>query len=279
MKDRLIAYDNGNYVLLNDLNISPDNLAFGRSFGVFDFFRAEDGVMLFLEDHLARFENAQSFLFEKVIYSHRQLTMILNELQSRNKLKDSTYKLILSGIIRNKRLEPYLIIINNAYTPFDEKYYKDGCKLLMDDYSRAHPSYKSIYYLNSFRRHNLMQDMDAIDILYYSTEQVTEASRSNVFIVKNNTLYTPQTSILMGVTRKAILDNLSDRYDIKVMDFGINELLGGDEVFLSSTLKKIMPVVQVGEHIIGNGKVGPMTLKIMDEFKKISKAYIQGKTN
>lgn len=277
MKDKIYAYDNGSFVLLESLNISPDNLAFGRSFGVFDFFRAEDGVMLFLEDHLARFEEAQSFLFDKLVYSFEEINQILNQLQQHNRMQDSTFKIILSGMIINDRLEPYLIIINNPYIPYEERYYTNGCKLLMDEYSRAHPTFKSIYYLNSFRRHNLMQELDAIDILYYSTEQVTEASRSNVFIAKNNTIYTPQTSILKGVTRKAILDNLSEQYDIKVMDFGINELLEADELFLSSTLKKIMPVVQVGKHIIGNGKVGPLSEQIMKEFTKISKAYIQSR--
>ncbi len=267
MAKRIYAYDGDKFVSLDKLSIDPDNLAFGRSFGVFDFMRAENYKFHFLEDHLNRFKEGQHFLFGRTVYSKKVLRGILSQLQKKNKLKDSTFKLILSGIIKEGTMHPYLIIINKVYIPYDIRNYTHGARMLMEEYTREHAQYKSIYYLNTFRAFNKMKKAKAIDILFYNEDIVTEASRSNVFIVKNNAIYTPESTILQGITRKKIIEYLGQKFAIQEQDFNINELLDADEVFISSTLKKIMPVVKVGEYSIADGKVGPITNRMMVVFQ------------
>lgn len=89
---------------------------------------------------------------------------------------------------------------------------------------------------------------------------VTEASTSNYFIVKGNTVVTPPLShaLLPGVTRRVILSILRRYSDYKIMENNITleQLLDADEVWLTSSSKGVAPVVRVEEHVIGDGKPG-----------------------
>ena len=196
-------------------------------------------------------------------------------MNERNNRDMSTFKIVLSGTLKNSRLVPHLIIINENYIAFNKSLYQNGAKLLLEEYTRVNPGYKSLYYLNTFRRYNEMQDQGAIDLLFYNKGFVTEASRSNVYMVKNGAIYTPASSILNGVVRKNILEHLSTDYQLQVQDFTLNELLNADEVFITSTLKKIMPIVRLGEHTIADGTIGNYTQAIMTSFEQLVDSYIQ----
>lgn len=275
MASKLIAYNNGKFVPLKKLRIEPDNLGYARNFGVFDFLRASGKKGIFIEDHLDRFENAQKFLFDEIVYSKSTILDIIDTLLSRNNLDLSTLKLILSGEIKKKKLKPYLVIINKPYKAFKKKFYLRGTKLLLREYTRASAEVKSLDYFESFKLYNQMQYEDAIDVLYYNETTVTEASRSNIFMVKNNTIYTPESSILEGITRKQILERINFENAIIIRDFSLSELLDADEVFISSTLKKVMPIVNIGDYTINIGEVGPITKQMMNAFDNHVAAVIK----
>ncbi len=97
---------------------------------------------------------------------------------------------------------------------------------------------------------------------------VSESSRSNFFIVKNGIISTPDSHILMGITRKKILE-LDGHVQIRPVSF--EETLEADEAFISSTTKILLPVIKIDEHKIGTGKPGPVTLAMLAKFKKLEK--------
>lgn len=263
-----ICYNNGEYLPYSKLKISPDNLGYSRSYGVFDFMRSQNKVVLFLTDHLNRFAKAQKYLLDKIEYDNNTLKTIINSLQKENNLPNSTFKFILTGEIIDKNIKPHLVIINKPYIPYEESYYTKGSNLLSFHYKREAAEIKSLNYINSFRLYKEMQEKDAIDILYHCEGLVSEASRSNVYIVKDKRIITPKSTILHGITRKHILKSLSVKYNISVKDFSYEDLLAADEVFISSTLKIIMPIVNVGGQVIGDGKPGKLTTKLLVEFRK-----------
>lgn len=106
-------------------------------------------------------------------------------------------------------------------------------------------------------------------ILHNSAGEITEASSCNVFIVKNNVVYTPplDNQLLPGITRSIALEAFT-RASIEVEEsrFSIGDLLNADEVWLSSSSKEIAPVVEVNGMAIGDGNVGDM-------WQKAIKAY------
>ena len=109
-------------------------------------------------------------------------------------------------------------------------------------------------------------------ILLDKNNKVSEAPGENIFIVKNNTLITPplSSSALDGITRKSILE-FSKNLKIKscVRNITKDELRKADEVFLTGTAAEITPIIKIGSKKIGTGKVGIITMQVMNTYSEI----------
>jgi len=101
---------------------------------------------------------------------------------------------------------------------------------------------------------------------------VCEGVAENVFIVKDGKVITPPTSTgaLRGITRNVVME-LAKKLGYQVIETNVtpNELFTADEVFLTGTAAEITPVREVNKRIIGDGKLGPITRKLVLEFYKI----------
>ncbi|MGO8055712.1 aminotransferase class IV, partial [Rhizobium leguminosarum] len=96
---------------------------------------------------------------------------------------------------------------------------------------------------------------------YHRNSIITECPRSNLFIVtKENKLVTPAHNILKGITRKNVLQLASSIMEVEERDIKLTELLDAAEVFLTSTTKKVLPVLNVDGNAIGNARPGPVTM-------------------
>ncbi|MFB0524603.1 MAG: aminotransferase class IV, partial [Phycisphaerae bacterium] len=75
---------------------------------------------------------------------------------------------------------------------------------------------------------------------------------------------------LAGVARKTVCQ-IALKNSIKLVekDLYINDLLEADEVFLTNVIMQVMPIIKVEKHTVGDGKVGPMTKKLMELFDKL----------
>lgn len=273
----MISFNNGDYSFTEQITIPVDNLGYNRSFGVFDFMRMEQGVILFLEDYLMRFENSQKFLFKTAPYSKTKLKEILATLIELNKVKESTFKFILSADMINGAMVPHLVVLNASYNEYPSTYFTKGSNLLEVKYVREFSEIKTLNYMTSFQHYDQMKKNKSVDILFHKKDQVSEASRSNVFMINNGQIYTSKNDILNGVTRKAIIRGFKGKLKVKIKDLGYKEILAADEVFVSSTLKKVMPIVKIGKHKIGNGEVGPITKLAITRFQDISNEYVKAK--
>jgi branched-subunit amino acid aminotransferase/4-amino-4-deoxychorismate lyase len=110
----------------------------------------------------------------------------------------------------------------------------------------------------------------ATEALWFTTEnKLTEGCVSNVFLVKDDVIYTPKadTPVLPGVARKTVLELAEKlKIDLVEQDLTIHDLLSAQEVFLTNVIMTVLPVTSVESHSVGDGKVGAVT-------KKLTKAY------
>jgi branched-chain amino acid aminotransferase len=108
---------------------------------------------------------------------------------------------------------------------------------------------------------------------------VCEGTAENVFIVKDGKVITPPTSTgaLRGITRTAVM-TLAGKLGYPTVERNItpNELFTADEVFLTGTAAEITPVREVNKRVIGSGKPGPITKRLMQEFDKILRSPKEG---
>jgi D-alanine transaminase len=97
-------------------------------------------------------------------------------------------------------------------------------------------------------------------ILYNEKKEITEAASCNVFIVKNEKIYTPplDNQILPGITRRIVIDALTKLTDYKVIEgiIMLEDLLAADEVWITSSSKEVGPVLSINGNPVGKGKPG-----------------------
>ena len=102
---------------------------------------------------------------------------------------------------------------------------------------------------------------------------VAEVSMANIFLAKNNEVYTPfTTNALEGVTRKLLMKLLSeDGYLVKEKNLTLKDLYTADEVFTCGTGEEINSLIEIDGRTIGDGKVGPIVKRAIKLYKKYIK--------
>ncbi|MGB3464059.1 MAG: aminotransferase class IV [Cyclobacteriaceae bacterium] len=274
------AFYNNTMLEEQQIAISPDDLIVQRGYGIFDFFRIASGVPLFMRQHLQRFQESADkarIPFEMDIDT---LADRVNQLMKVNNQETGGIKLILTGGISPMGLvpsDPNLIIIQNKAKISEAKYYAHGTKLISREYMRELPEVKTTNYFQSVWLHPEIKNAQALDVLYYAGEHIFELSRSNIFLIKNGIVITPDSGVLQGITRGKVLELSKKNWPTEVRKVTLSEVYTADEVFITSTLKKVMPVVKVDEKIIGDGKPGKMTREIIQLFDRLVDEYTSAK--
>jgi branched-chain amino acid aminotransferase len=101
--------------------------------------------------------------------------------------------------------------------------------------------------------------------------EISECSQSNLFIVKNGEVWTPpiEAGLLAGITRGFVLE-IGRQAGVKVCERTLtdDDLFSADEMFLTSTTREIVPIVKVGDKAIGAGTPGPVTRRLLQEFRR-----------
>jgi branched-chain amino acid aminotransferase len=142
---------------------------------------------------------------------------------------------------------------------------------------------KSLNYLNSILA-KIEANISGVDeaICLDKNGYVCEGVAENIFIVKNGRIYTPPsyTGALPGITAETVKE-LAKNLGYEVIEKNITpyELFTADEVFFTGTAAEIIPVREINKRQIGNGKPGPITKRLMEEFSKLVQDPKHGSTN
>ncbi|PVY42293.1 aminotransferase class IV [Pontibacter virosus] len=271
--DKLFAYNLGQIVPLSEARLHISDLSVQRGYGVFDFVKVQQGYPLFLDDYLDRFYQSAQLMHLEVPLSRDELKQVIAELLDRNQLPEAGMKMILTGGYSEDGftpMNPNLLITQLPLTlPSAEKVAK-GIPIMTHDYVREVPEVKTINYSMGIR---LLQEQKAVgaeEVLYAKNGIVSEFPRCNFFIVKHDdTVVTPAKNILKGITRKNVLTLAGRRYKTEVRDIRLEEVLQARECFLTSTTKRVLPIVRVDDVLIGTGKPGDVSLQLLQDLKDL----------
>ena len=172
--------------------------------------------------------------------------------------------------------EPNLLITCNPVATATQPDFEKGYSILTYEYQRELPNVKSINYLMAVWLQPLMKEKKVDDILYVRNGIISEFPRSNVFMItKDNKLVTPAHNILAGITRKNVMALAAEKMAVEERDITTEELMNAAEVFLTSTTKRILPIVKIDNKIIGNGKPGKITTVLYEAFLKLEDSFVQ----
>jgi branched-chain amino acid aminotransferase len=271
-------------VFLNDKLVDADKACisvrdggFLYGAGLFETMRSCNGVVFGLFDHLDRLFFSAKALSMEHNYNRKFITNAVYDVLKVNKLTDARLRLTLtSGPMAEsgEKRRTTLLITATKLQPYPAEYYKNGLLVVLSPY-RQNPfepiyRHKTTNYFSRMIALKLAHQKGAAEALWFTVDnRLAEGCISNVFLVRDSTLFTPpiETPILAGVARKTVCQ-IALRNSIKFVekDLSIDDLLAADEVFLTNVIMQIMPVVAVEKHTVGNGKVGPMTKKLMKYF-------------
>ena len=142
--------------------------------------------------------------------------------------------------------------------------YETGVRVEATEIQREHPRLKSTTFIgqsDSERKHIAQEGF--FEALLVKDGKILEGMTSNFFYVNDNILYTAQDDILLGITRKTVIDVARGRgVDVKYEPLERNQLTNVHEAFITSSSRGIVPVIQIDNITIGQGRPGPITMEL-----------------
>lgn len=278
----MIAFVNNQFIEEEKATLGITDLSIQRGYGIFDFFRTSNFVPLFLDNYLDRLYRSAKILRLQIAYSTDEIKTIISEMIRQNKIPDAGIKIILTGGYSPDGYQlssPNFIIIQQPVQLPDQQKFDEGLKVILHEYMRELPQAKSINYLVGVYLQQQLQQHKADDVLYYKDKCILEFPRSNVFAVtKSGTVVTPEENVLHGITRSKVLELAKKQYKIEERAVTVDEFKNAAEVFLTSTTKRILPVLTIDNKTIGDGKPGEITTDLYKAFLKMERKLLAAAT-
>ena len=249
---------------------------FGDS--IYEVVCTNQGKPCFLDEHLKRLYASASAISLKIPHSPTEIKQQIQITLDSAENRDSYIRIIVTRGIGEVDIDPSscfnpnIIIFVKSIPQIPEEIYEKGISVSLVSIKRnsrdsLNPAVKTGNYLNNILARMEAQKLGSNDaIMVNPWGQLTESTTSNLFFVKDERVLTPKKDcgILSGITREKIIQ-LAHENGI-ALDEGKwpgEELFKADEIFLSGTVKKIMPVSILDNHPVGSGRPGPITQKIM----------------
>ncbi|MFK9093086.1 D-amino-acid transaminase [Bacillus salipaludis] len=275
-----IGYFNGDYIQLDQAVVPIDERGHQFGDGVYEVIRVYDGKPFMLDEHLRRLITSARAIKLQVEQSEEHFkALILEAVQKSNLLDCDVYLQITRGIAVRKHLFPEApLSVSMTVRPMrviEDSVRENGVTAMFHTDERWANCYiKSLNLLPNILAKQTAQDRGCFEAILVKDGYVTEGTSSNVYILKDGTVYTTPLSkqILSGVTRMAV-EKVTHSLGIPFIEkmFTPDELLGADEVFMTSTSSEILPIVKVDEKDINQGNAGELTLKMHKKFKELIK--------
>lgn len=272
-------YIDGKFVDDDAALIPAKDITVLRGFGVFDFLITYNKRPFFVKEHVARLENSAKEIGLTLQHSNEQICEIVAQTIEKNPHHtESNIRIVYTGGISPDGVTPQgngiLMVMVTPKHELPAWWYTDGAKIITIDIERFIPTSKSTNYLSAVFAQQKAHKTGAVEAIYKDREnRLLEGTTTNLFCFKGNQLITPPDAILPGITRNVVMELTKDTYIQKLRHIDADELKEMDEIFITASNKEIVPVIQVDDLVIGNGKPGKNTQNVMEMFKTYTHAY------
>lgn len=274
----------GKFKLWKDatIHLITHTLHYGAgSFEGIRFYDTAKGTAVFrLADHIKRLFYSSAVIGIKIPFTQKQVCDATVELLRKNKIASGYIRPITWYGEGHMGLDPAGAPVNIAVAcwPWGAYLAAETIRIMTSSFIRIHPqSTRSDakingHYFNSVEAVLEVKKAGYDEALFLDFEgNVAEGSGENIFMVKNNVLYTPALgSILNGLTRDAVMSLAKDLgHKVVEKKFKLTELYKADEVFLTGTAAEIVPVRVIDKKTIAGWKERPVTRALSKAFKEV----------
>ena len=272
-----IVYLNGKFVALGDAKISVLDRGFIYGDGVYELVPVYGREPFRLPHHLARLARSLAGIGLANPYSNEKWESVIRELVSKQSFADQgVYFQITRGVAKRdhsfpKDVAPTIYMMSNPLPIPTREQVDQGVAVVTADDNRWHRcDLKTISLLGNVLMRQLATDAGAVETVMFRDGFLTEASASNVLIVKDGTIVVPpkDNHILPGVTYDATMEFARDAgIPLAVRPVSKSEALAADEMWLSSSTKEVLAITTVDGQPFAGGKPGPVFRKLWAVFQ------------
>ena len=256
--------------ILKNIDFKETMISSGKS--IYEVIRVIEGVPLFLEEHLERLINSIKISNLTLSSNASDIKRNILKLIEINESLEGNIKIVFNYVNDDNKFIAYFI--NHSY-PTKEQY-KNGVTTALFYGERNNPNAKVINldFRNTVDRE--IKEKNVYEAILIDNEgNVTEGSKSNIFMVKGNVVITaPIDAVLPGITRQSIIDVCNDLdIEVKEENVSVKKLLAMDGIFISGTSPKVLPVNAIYDksHFNSNNKI---ILSIMNGYDEKIQHYI-----
>lgn len=282
MSGDYLVYINGKMVAADQAKVSVFDRGWLYGDGIFETMRTYQGRPFCLQEHLERLAGSAKLISLRLPWSGKHLKQAVATTLAVNKINgDVLLRLTISrgvgdrGLSLPNKNRPTLVITMRDLPVLEDDDYDAGRRASIVSIRRnsiesLDPAAKSMNFLNNILA-KVQADAAGADeaFILNALGKVTEGTVSNIFAVIGGKIKTPPLSdgLLPGISRKIAIQ-LAKEHNLNIEETSLwpSDVYGADELFITSTSVGIMPVIEVDGRIIGNGKAGDISKRLVDWF-------------
>ncbi|MGE3182626.1 MAG: aminotransferase class IV [Phycisphaerae bacterium] len=274
---------NGELKSADEARVSVFDSGFMQGIGLFETMRAYQGRVFRIGRHLDRLIRSARQLGWATLPEPEEMREAVSAVLGACEQAEARVRLtVTTGSLRaavDSEEAPRLTIVASATDSrsggYDSRLYEKGVIAAVSRY-RQNPfdpttGHKTTSYFSRLASLREAVAAGAIESIWFTLDQhLAEGAISNVFLVKNDVLYTPpvETPVLPGITRAAVLELAKVlRIDVSESPLTLDDVLGADEMFVTNSMMEVLPVIQLEKERIGDGKPGDVTAQLLNAYR------------
>jgi branched-chain amino acid aminotransferase len=277
------VYINGQFFGRDDAKISVFDHGFIYGDGIFEGLQASNGSIFRLDAHMDRLYRSAKYMEIEIPLTRGAFVSAILETAQRNNLRDGYMRPVVSrgagptGLRNMDKLGSPTVVILVQHETEGKHQGDEGVAAHVTSIRRI-PSecidsrVKSCNYINNILAYLETRHCGAETAIMLDLQgNVSEGYANNIFCVDGDTVITPPLgNVLAGITRQVIIE-LCRTLEIPLLErpLTVYDLVTGTEAFESSTLGEIIPLRSVDSQVIGTGAVGPVTIRLRQELRKL----------
>jgi len=262
--------------------------------GIYEVLRTYDGVPFLFDRHMRRLRASAAMIHLDVPLSDSEITHRVRETMSAASLGTNGVEAYLRILITRgvgeitydpaACPEPSVVIIAKPHVDAPASAYADGVMVSLVGILRNHPGSVNPIIKSNNLLNNALGSQEAFrrgavegGMRNYRGE-IAECTTANIFIVKDGVASSPplDAGLLAGITREFLFE-VAQEVGVPMREQVMHDadLFSADESFLTSTTREVVPIVRVDDRVIGSGRPGPLTLKLLEAFRVRAQGLVQ----
>jgi D-alanine transaminase len=276
-----MVFLNGKFLPIEEAKIPVLDRGFIFGDGVYELVPVYSRVPFRLDEHMSRLERSLSETGIRNPYSRAQWREIIFKLIDSQSFDDQgIYFQVTRGVAKRdhsfpKNVEPTVFMMSNPLVnPPKEQVERGGSAVSAKDHRWLRCDIKSTSLIGNCLLRQLSAESGAAETILFRDGKLTEASASNVFIVKRGRILSPAKSnlILPGITYDVVAELArANGLPLELREVTEAEVRDADEIWVTSSSKEVFPIVELDRARVGDGRPGPMfhrMYQLYQEFKQ-----------